>query len=206
LIPAEVFFPGKFYKERMATLHAFTPGKSLHSLNYPEVNIQQFKKERGIFGITRDIINYMSLSPNLAQIVALDTFTGSGNHGRRNIFFDEKSNDFYGIDLKRAFLKNLGRLAYENIKKMYAEKSFTSRQIDALKIYRDTLKKLIVKNPPNDTCRKLDVLVKTTTLNNKFVPLTHNSVKKSKEMIFQSHNSAKNLVILLDEIIRKSIQ
>jgi len=185
----------------MATLHTFVPGKSLHALHYdPEkFSIQQFKKERGIFGITRTIINFMSSSPNLSQIAALDTFTGSQSHGGGNILFDEESNDFYGIDLKKAFRKNLSHLAYENIKKMYAEKSFTPRQIDALKIYRDILKKLIARNPPGDICRKLDALVKTTNLNNKFVPIT----RKCKVMIFQNYDSAQKLVILLDEIIKK---
>jgi len=219
LIPAETFFSGKCYEKKMATLHTFTPGKSLRSTgNYPGVDIKQFSQGRKIFGITRNIINYMSLSPNLARIVALDTFTGGTNHSRGNIFFDEKSNNFYGIDLKRAFLKNLSRLAYENIKKMHVIKSFTSRQIDVLKIYRDTLKELIARNLPGDICRNLDTLVKTTNLkkkrrffgdehiyllNNKFVPLTSNSVKECKVMIFQNYDSAKKLVMLLDEIIKK---
>ena len=202
LIPAKIFFPGKFYKKRMATLHTFTPGKSLQSINYPKVDIQQFNKRRKVFGLTRDVINHMSLSPNLAQIVAFDTFTGSKNRSRVNVFFDEESNDFYGIDLKKAFLRNLGHSAYINIKKMYAEKKFTSRQIDALTIYRDTLKKLIAKNPPSDICKKLDALVKTTKLNNKYVLLTSHSVKECKVMIFQNYDSAKKLVVLLDEIIK----
>ncbi len=198
LIPAATFFLGKLYKERIATLHTFIPGKSLKETSqYSRVSIKQFKPKDKILGITRSIIDHMSLSPNLAQIVALDTFTGSINHSRVNIFFDEESNDFYGIDLEKAFLKNLGHLAYENIKKMYAEEKFTSCQIDALKIYHDTLKQLIAKNPPSDICRKFDVLVKTTNLNNK-----RNSVKKCKVMIFQNYNSAKKLVKLLDNIIK----
>jgi len=204
LIPAGIFFPGKFYKKRIATLHTFTPGKSLQSINYPEVDIQQFNKKRKVFGITISVINHMSLSINLAQIVAFDTFTGSKNRSRVNVFFDEKSNDFYGIDLKKAFLKDLGHLTYESIKKMYAAKPFTSRQIDALKIYCATLKKLIANNPPSDTCKKLDALVKTTNLNNKYVLLTRSSVEECKEMIFQSYNSTKKLVKLLDDIIKKS--
>jgi len=203
LISAEARFPGKCYEKRMATLHTFVPGKSLKETGkYPKIDIKQFKLGSKILGITRSIIDHMSLSQNLARIVALDTFTGSTNHSPANIFYDEVSNNFYGIDLEKAFLKNLGNLAYESIKKMYAEKKFTSRQIDALKIYRDTLKKLIAKNPPSDICRKLDVLVKTTNLNNKFVPLTRNSVKKCKIMIFQNYDSAKKLVKLLDEIIK----
>ncbi len=206
----------------MATLHTFTPGKSLRSTgNYPGVDIKQFSQGRELFGITIGIIDHMSLSPNLAKIVALDTFTGSTNHSRGNIFFDKESNDFYGIDLKRAFLKNLSYLAHENIKKMYASKPFTSRRIDVLKIYCDTLKKLITKNPPGDICRNLDALVKTTKLkkkicffgdeylyllNNKFAPLTGNSVKECKVMIFQNYNSAKMLVMLLDEIIKKQTE
>jgi len=219
LIPAEIFFSGKCYKKRMATLHTFTPGRSLRgSGHYPGVDIKQFGGLRRLVGITKSIINHMSLSPNLAKIVALDTFTGSTNHSRGNIFFDEETNDFYGIDLKRAFLQNLSRLAYENIKKMYSAKLFTPCQIDTLKVYRDTLKELITKNPPGDVCRKLDALVKTTKLkkricffgdeylyllNNKFVPLTGNSVKECKVMIFQNYDSVQKLVILLDEIIKK---
>ena len=203
LIPAETFFPGKTYKKRMATLHTFVPGESLQSIKYPEVDIQQFNKKGKVFGLTRNVINHMSLSPNLAKIVAFDTFTGSKNRSRVNVFFDEKSNDFYGIDLKKAFLKDLGHLTYESIKKMYAAKSFTSRQIDTLKIYCDTLKKLIAKNSPSDTCKKLDALVKTTNLNHKYVLLTRNSVEECKEMIFQNYNSTKKLVKLLDEIIKK---
>ena len=203
LIPAETFFPGKTYKKRMATLHTFVPGESLQSIKYPEVDIQQFNKKGKVFGLTRNVINHMSLSPNLAKIVAFDTFTGSKNRSRVNVFFDKKSNDFYGIDLKKAFLKDLGYLTYESIKKMYAAKSFTSRQIDTLKIYCDTLKKLIAKNSPSDTCKKLDALVKTTNLNHKYVLLTRNSVEECKEMIFQNYNSTKKLVKLLDEIIKK---
>jgi len=219
LIPAKTLFPGKCYEKRIATLHTFIPGKSLRgSGDYPEVDIKQFSQGRKIFGITIDIINNMSLSLNLAQIVALDTFTGSTNHSRGNIFFDKESNDFYGIDLKRAFLKNLGNLAYENVKKMNAGKKFTSRQIDALRIYRDTLKELIAKNPPGDICRHLDAVIKAGQLKrrmcffgdkyvyllqNKFVPLTSNSVKECKVMIFQNYDSAKKLVMLLDEIIKK---
>jgi len=218
LIPAEVFFPGKYYKKRMATLHTFIPGKSLKETSqYSRVSIKQFKPKDKILGITRSIIDHMSLSANLVQIVALDTFTGSTNHSRQNIFFDEKSNDFYGIDLEKAFLANLSRSAYENIKKMYSEKKFTSRQIDALKIYRDTLKELIAKNLPGDICRHLDVLVKKARLKkqrcflgdkygyllqNKFARLTSNSIKECKVMVFQNYDSAKKLVKLLDEIIK----
>ncbi len=213
LIPAETLFLGKCYKKRIATLHTFMPGKSLRGTgDYPEVDIKQSKE-----GVTRNIINHMSLSPNLAQIVALDTFTGSTNHSRGNIFFDKESDDFYGIDLKRAFLKNLSRLACENIKKMATEKKFTSRQIDALRIYRDTLKELIAKNPPGDICRHLDAVIKAGQLKrqmcffgdkyvyllqNKFVPLTSNSIKKCKVMVFQNYDNAKKLVMLLDEIIK----
>ncbi len=217
LISAETFFPGKCYKKRIATLHTFMPGKSLRCTGqYPKVDIKQFGGSK-ILGITRSIIDHMSLSANLAQIVALDTFTGSTNHSRGNIFFDKESKDFYGIDLKRAFLKNLSRLAYENIKIMYAAKSFTSRQIDALKIYRGTLKELISKNPPGDICRHLNALIKAAQLKkqrcffgnkyiyllqNKFVPLTSNSIKECKVMVFQNYDNAKKLVMLLDEIIK----
>ena len=203
LIPAEIFFPGKTYKKRMATLHTFVPGKSLKETSqYSRVSIKQFKPKDKILGVTRSIIDNMSLSKNLAKIVALDTFSGSTNHSRANIFFDKKSNDFYGIDLEKAFLKDLGHLTYESIKKMYAAKSFTSRQIDTLKIYCDTLKKLIAKNSPSDTCKKLDALVKTTNLNNKFISLTTDSIKECKVMIFQNYDSAKKLVKLLDDIIK----
>lgn len=204
LILAETSFPGKNYKKRMATLHTFTPGKSLRSSgDYPGVDIKQFSLGRKLFGITIKIIDHMSLSPNLAKIVALDTFTGSTNHSPGNIFFDKESNDFYGIDLKKAFRKNLSHLACENIKKMYAAKPFTSCQIDAFKIYCDTLKKLIAKNPPIDTCKNLDALLETTNFNNRLILLTRNSVKKCKEMIFQNYDSAQKLVMLLDEIIKK---
>ena len=218
LILAETFFPGKFFKKRVATLHTFTPGKSLRDTGqYPKVDIKQFERGSKILGITRSIIDHMSLSANLAQIVALDTFTGSINHSRGNIFFDKKSNDFYGIDLKKAFFENLSRLACENIKKMAAEKKFTSRQITALRIYRDTLKELIAKNFPGDICRHLDALAKAAQLKNrrcffddkyvpllqnKFVRLTNNSIRECKTMVFQNYDSAKKLVKLLDEIIK----
>ena len=218
LIPAETPFPCKLYKKRIATLHTFIPGKSLrNSGKYPEVDIKQFTRGSKILGITSGIIDDMSLSANLAQIVALDTFTGSTNHSRGNIYFDEESNDFYGIDLKKAFLENLSRSACENIKKMATGKKFTSRQIDALKIYHDTLKELIAKNPPGDICRHLDTLLKEAQLKkqrcffgdkhvylsqNKFARLTSNSIKECKVMVFQNYDSAKKLVKLLDEIIK----
>lgn len=217
LIFANFRFPGKKYEERIATLHNFMPGNRLKSMDkFLEVDIKQFSQPKGVLGISREIINHMALSQNLAKIVALDTFTGDTNHSRGNIFFDEVTKEFYGIDLKRSYRKNLAILAYENIKKM-AQRGFNSRELAALRIYRDTLKALIVQNTPGNICKHLDELVDKVKLKkqvryfgdesfyvmHKYPLLSSKSMRTCKMMIFQNYEYSKKLAELLDTILHK---
>jgi len=214
LIAAETSFPGKRYEGRVATLHNFMPGKRLRSMSkFCDVDIKQFKP--GVLGINRKIISHMALSKNLAKIVALDTFTGDTNHSRGNVFFDEVTNEFYGIDLKRSYRKNLAILAYENIKKM-EKKGFSSRELSALRVYCDTLKALISTNTPGSICKHLDELVKKVKFKkhvcyfgneslyaiDRFPLLSSKSIRMCKMMIFQNYEYSKRLVALLNRILK----
>ncbi|MGB8366742.1 MAG: hypothetical protein WCD44_00120, partial [Candidatus Babeliales bacterium] len=94
---------------------------------------------------------------------------------------------------------------------------FNSRELAALRIYRDTLKALIVQNTPGNICKHLDELVDKVKLKkqvryfgdesfyvmHKYPLLSSKSMRTCKMMIFQNYEYSKKLAELLDTILHK---
>jgi hypothetical protein len=66
-------------------------------------------------GLTGSIIETMSMHVTLPYLVALDTFIGNSDRSLPNIFYDKKSNTFYGIDHAAAFTRALASFAYDRL-------------------------------------------------------------------------------------------
>lgn len=109
-------------------------------------------------GITKENLEAMK-HPDLAKIMAFDTFTGNTDRHGGNFFYDSKSGGFSAIDNGMAFLdskyaKSIARgLKNEDrYRKMITEDpSLKAGFIE----YKKTLEDLIMKNPPEKTKSRL---------------------------------------------------
>ncbi len=169
IVPAHYPFPGKYNLEKPASLIAFVPGIAVCDLpeGYHKPNLKQFDSDYPHsrapekLGLQRRMINDMARHPNLPPLVAFDTFTAYKDRRPANLMYEEKTNRYYAIDMENGFEHNLAkhalRLVIQMIKEKQEEKkqedekesaSLSLQEIDALKIYQSTLKKLIPMYPP----------------------------------------------------------
>jgi len=141
----------------------------------------------------------------LAILVALDSFIGNGDRHRGNLFYDAQTGTFCAIDMDSSFAKDLCRLAHEKLIMMRQDRDnpFSRKELDALVVYRQTIKKLLKKYTVQDLQKKLLYFVEQAG----FVP--GNSVYRKwnikrklmhyNDMIAKNYASAKTLVAFLDE-------
>lgn len=167
LIPYTVATHLKIYPNKAATLHTLVPGKHLeqglqHNFSDDFTIHQQSRDAQSIWqqkwpvsawqqGLTKAIIESMSLHEDLPPIVALDTFVGNIDRSLPNIFYDKHYNHLYGIDQAAVFGTNLPQFAHDRIKELLEEGYFTtcdSRIIYGLHIYKKFLGELLEKNTP----------------------------------------------------------
>ncbi len=209
IVPAGYAIPGKLYVEQPATLHTLVPGKILNKLSgINKLFIQQpwrkdFPKEQP--GLTYRAIHGMSLHQDLPLIVALDTFIGNGARRRDSLFYDKESDKFWAIDLESSFQTNLCKLACNCIRTMLKDQTkLTSRELNGLIIYRDTLKKLVKHHPPGELYKKMDEFALQAGIKPGSLLFNDETAKKIffyKETIPESYKSAQELVLLLGELI-----
>ncbi|MGL5263032.1 MAG: hypothetical protein ACRDAI_00400 [Candidatus Rhabdochlamydia sp.] len=162
--PTEVFFQ-KNLPGFPATLHTMAEGKSTDQLHrndpYKDIDIhQRFRRKNSLqekkwgvlppeqTGLTLSCIQEMARHPDLAGIVALDTFVGNADRSAPNLFYDSTTNQFCGIDMATAFNSNLAKEACRQLQ-ILIEKGITllPREKEALTKYVDTLKILLEKYP-----------------------------------------------------------
>jgi hypothetical protein len=137
-----------------ATLHELVPGKPVDSLEsghrFKDLDIaHRFK------GLTPGHLKTLAKHEDLPKIAALDTFTGNWDRGRGNIFYDEKSDSFWGIDMgvgvdhKMSIVPNAS-LADKNLSnwKGIDYKQLPADRRKALVTYGRTLRKLADEYPP----------------------------------------------------------
>ena len=200
IIPDTVSFPGKFYPEEYATLHTFMPGIPVKLLNHPfqYVDIKQFKPKKKLFGVVQKIISDMAQHPDLPPIVSFDTFVGGTNHSNINIFYDEETNNFYGIDLEKSFAANLSEYSLHNIKTIVKKNSLDNKEWNGLFIFYQTFKKLYQKNTPEKLDKKLDKITRKASKNHSVFTIYH--IKRTKKIIKESYQSSLKLINLLEKI------
>jgi len=204
IINKEIKFPGKKYNNVPATLHLKVPGLRVNKLKnkYRNVRLRQRcgpKISREKWGRTREVIHHMARHPDLTVIAAFDTFMcDHGRHGS-NLFYDEKSDRFYSIDLEKCFKFNLSEIAYENIKR---EPKFTKDELAGLKQYKEILQKMIDEFPPERLHALFDAIIKEAVLPDKIMTdkRMQSKITQFKRMMSQSYESAKKLVKLLEKL------
>ncbi len=214
LIPCNVPFVGKKKINQSATLHTFVPGVLLNNLpkelSHYAVSLQLVQKERkngkiikAVFGITRNVIKNMSEHPDLAKIVALDTFLANHDRHRGNLFYDEETDHFYVIDLEGSFRRDLARCVYEYFYMVLVNKNvvFSKKEINGLVIYRDMLKKLVVSYSPSSLNAKFDKCIKQSQLTQSEGSRT--KIKFFHETIRSNYNSCVKIVHVLDILLKK---
>lgn len=229
-IPCDVGQDLKIYKNKCATLHLLVPGQSI-AVSLPSFVSKNFRISQRYrpyeyeykhgfeiqYGLCDATIRSMSLHKDLPGIVAIDTFFGNFDRDTDNVFYDEVTDKFYGIDQGAAFSGDLPFLpicAYYELCSLQSTGYFLtcSRQcIDGLRLYKDALKTLCKH------CTAAKIMIAFDQL----IPLVCNDfdqkLKKNKKAyvqtlefyMTQSHQICVNIVdqieLILQEIDRLSL-
>ena len=212
ILPIGMPFPGKFITKRVGTLHTLVPGNTIRAIPnslYGKLDIKQPTDNSIPFeqqGFTERTIFWMSQHPDLPLIVALDTFVGNKDRNKANILYDSESNSFYAIDMALIYdvessRKPVAQIACEQVTQMIINNTqFTEKELEALRLYRSMLKRLVFNFPPNVMCALLDSffieskIVKTHLFSTKDIMSLLNAYKRA---IKQSYIDIKKLIYLL---------
>lgn len=214
IIPPSVNFPGKYYPNRLATLHTFVPGSNdTHDFPFP-LHLAQYLKGPVFVrdkGLTLQIINDMSLHDDLPPMVAGNTFLSNPDQSGNNIFWDARTERFCGIDLELAFKlpleRNLSEIACYQIEKFMKTPGFSlsKKQYNALEQYKFVLQGLIEKNNAIDTCQLLKNVAEyahVIFINKENFIDSDNSFQEYSAKIAAQYNSSKKLVKMIDTLLR----
>jgi hypothetical protein len=87
-------------------------------------------------GLTIEIIQNMAKHPDLPRIVALDTFVGNADRSPPNLYYDEITDRFCGIDMAASFSSPLALAAYQRLEGLKSH--LTSGELSALIDYANT--------------------------------------------------------------------
>lgn len=212
-IPDHCEFPGKSDNTVPATLHTFVPGIKVSTLPKElrpfKVCIQQTVKPsvpKHKWGLTRTIIQNMAQHPDLPCIVALDTFIANADRHRGNFFYDLKTDHYFVIDLESSFNKNLASYACTLIKTMLSNEklSLSLAELEALDLYRSTLKKLIKLHTPEKLYNKLiEYAIRNGLLAKINRHALFTTTKPYRKAINENYTSCIELVELLDQLLQK---
>jgi len=217
IIPAYIAFSGKHNKERPATLHTVVPGVKVNKskkLKPLRICIQQFikpaiPKER--WGLTREVVRSMALHKDLSRIAALDTFIANGDRHRANFLYDQETDTFFAIDLESAFKKDLAYFGVKFLINLLQDKEkqaqLSAEEIQGLRIYRDTLKRLLSKHTPNSLYQKfLTYVIQAGIMPRMGRGPVGARVNEYKGSIEKNYASCKKLILLLDQFMVKRAQ
>ena len=215
IIPKDIEFVGKIIEGRVASLHTFVHGKQLNQPGpYSDLNMRehfirlvnaellsQEVKEGFLVSMIADIARHHQLS----IIAALDTFVGN-RRGGMNLFYDQKSDQFCGIDMEKSFRQNLSQRLYQFFVSVLDDLSvqLNNLELEALIVYRNTLKKLLQKNRPAFLKKLLDEISIKSKIDLSSEAIS-NQIRKYKNNIDKMYISANKLVKILDEVIEKQL-
>jgi len=210
----------KFYTDRAATLHFFCKGKNLEKykpdfLSKEFCLQQEFCNPGSIWqkipikedeqGLTRNVIESMTIHEDLPKIVAFDTFIGNSDRSFPNIFYNSNQNNFYGIDQAAAFnRKNLPKIAYDRLKELYDRGYFNkcnSKIIEALKIYQETLKILHEKIRPKHVSALFEIYSQNIELEKSESSFTKKRSEWHTKNFKKNWKSTIDLIELLNKIL-----
>lgn len=214
VIPASVNFTGKYYPDRLATLHTFVDGSNkAHDFPFPFHLEQRLKSRVSVRerGLTFQVIDDMSLHEDFPPSVALNTFLSNPDQSSNNIFWNPSTERFSFIDLELAFklplARNLSEVACYQIEKFLKTPGFSlsRQQYRALEQYSLVLQGLIERNNPYDTCQLLKNVAAYAHVvfrgKGDFINSDH-SFKDYCDKIAAQYNSSKKLVKLIDTLLQ----
>ena len=160
LLPLNCQLPGKFFYDELATLHTKVDGLNCRSAFSCKIYLQQYLRAHlpvQLKGLCRRVIHDMSLHPDLPKIVALDTFISNPDRSSNNLFYNNQTKRFCGIDMELAFKlplrRNLSKIAYYHIQQLFDNNvtPLQRQELIGLSEYNKTLKVLIKRNNPERT-------------------------------------------------------
>ena len=155
----------------------------------------------------------MSKHKDLSRLVAFDTFVGNVDRGIGNLFYDDTTDTFYGIDLGGAFAKDLCGSTAAKIKKYRHSKSFslTRKEWKGLRSYYKTLLKLTTRFTPEIICQMMDEYAHyagfSVEESENGEEIGQKSVRyfgKCKDMVRASYKNASKLLKELKALLQKN--
>lgn len=193
----------KPYENRPATLHVFIEGEKMKYVEeFQKAQLKQDSRYVKIKGFTREMIKDMSQHPYFSKIVALDAFIGNRDRHRGNILIDSNKN-FYAIDFGAILSVNLFEVAQKNLKSIDRH-GFSPNEIEALKIYRDTLDKLYSRYSYDSLVSLFDECINETGFTD--IELqegkTKHLITHYKNFIHKSYKSGKEYLKKLNKFIQ----
>lgn len=218
LISANDRFEPRFFAEYPGTLHLRVPGIRVEELApWPDFDLHQKFRSAYVtalrgplpskkIGLRKEVIETMSGHPDLPKIVALDTVTGNNDRSNSNIFYDEVTDRFYGIDMGNCLADNLAARACEQLERLSVSYTFSSDEQRALKEYKDALTDLTIRFPPDKTIPLLEHYLEAggftfgSPLHSAEVEQT---IEKWKNTIEEGYGSTLVLIELIENLLRK---
>ncbi len=219
IIPKDIEFIGKIIEGRLASLHTFAHGKQLdHPGPYYHLNLRRHfirltnAEKHGLVsqkvkeGFMLSMITEISRHHQLPIIVALYTFIGNRDCGHCNLFYDQKTDQFSGIDMEKSFLKELSQKLYQFFVGILDNLSvqLNNSQLKTLILYRNTLKELLQKNKPEFLRKLLDKIIIKSKIDLSSKEIC-NQIRIYKSNIDKMYISANKLVKVLDNMIKKQL-
>jgi hypothetical protein len=221
LVNGDDDFPFRIFPNLPGSLHLKVPGKSALDIP-PWEGFDIHQKFRTPFqiarngplppeeiGLRKEVIFNMAKHPDLAKIVALDTFLGNSDRSCGNVFYDLETNCFYGIDMGSCLMGNLAKAAIEklsldsdNFQNMVV--GFSAEEITGLKQYQQALISLISHFPPEKTLALLTSCLSEAGFVSTNALLWNEDVERKitkwKRQVIENYDSSVELVALLREI------
>jgi len=200
-------FPGKLHKNLSATLHTIAPGKMVRDIQgkYSQLCIKQRCPKITNRWFDEIIVDHITWHKDLPVIVALDIFLCNTDRHKGNLFYDEIRDSFCAIDMDNIYRRNLSLYACDNLEKMIKDKKkFTAKEIEALKVVKNTMEFLLQKYSSGDLVTLLYIFAhQAGYIDNGSVD--NNRIKKRidlyEQIIIESHVTAYKFVKMLDKVI-----
>lgn len=149
IITAKQKHIGKKISHLPATLHSYMYGQHIqkNDLLWPQLDIQLKSPQAGAIypEYLYNLIIQMARHPDLAAIVALDTFLGNNDRHLQNLLYNKIEDAFYAIDMDCILQQNLAQLVYQTVAAWLSDTTiiFTQQELYALEQYKQSLFKLV---------------------------------------------------------------
>lgn len=207
--------PAKVYPSRAAILQTKAPGIAcehtalfdIQQRSREPLTAKRMERRYGLLqpqdtGLTLTVIEGMSHHPDLAKLCAFDTFINNPDRSPPNLFFDEASPAYQGIDHFSAFSDyDLARYAVFQLTGLQSH-HFSKQEIDGLTIYRDTLNSLVTQFSAqgiyNLILNNLTELYASQTELSEEIKMR---LKYHERVIYSNYENIKELISYLENLI-----